>query len=175
MDDNIPPAGGISALVKDTSPELGGDLDMADYEILADISPDANLTASGIKGVFTNGNAGSVAFGDVCYMAADGDLEFADADAVATMPGLYMALGTIGTGASGEWLIIGIARNDAWSWTIGAGVLGLIYISTTGTTGNTLTQAIPSGAGDQVQIIGHAISSTIMMFHPDYTYVEISA
>jgi hypothetical protein len=174
MQDNVPAGVGIANVVEDTSPQLGGDLDLTDYEILADTSPDANGTASGLKGIFTNGNAGAVAFGDVCYMAADGDLEFADADAITTMPGLYMALGTIAAAASGEWLILGIARNDAWSWTIGAGTLGLIYVSTSGTTGNTLTQTAPSGSGDQVQIVGHAISATIMMFNPDYTYVEIT-
>jgi len=132
-----------TAVVADTSPVLGGDLDLSTYEILVDTSPNADVTASGMKGVFTNGNAGAVAFGDVCYMAADGDLEFADADAITTMPGLYMALGTINAAASGEWLIMGIARNDAWNWTVGAGTLGLIYVSTTGTTGNTLTQTAP--------------------------------
>lgn len=172
MEDNIP-AGGLANVVDDTTPQLGGDLDLADYGILADTSPDADVTASGLKGVFTNGNAGAVAFGDVCYMAADGDLEFADADAITTMPALYMALGTIAAATSGEWLMLGIARNDAWAWTIGAGTLGLIYASTTGTTANTLTQTAPSGTGDQVQIVGNAISATTMMFNPDYTYVEI--
>ena len=147
----------------------------AEINILVDTTPAADVAANGIKGVFTNGNAGAVAFGDVCYMAADGHLEFADADQITTMPGLYMALGTINAAASGEWLLMGIARNDAWNWTIGAGTLGLIYVSVTGTTGNTLTQTAPSGAGDQVQIVGHAISADIMMFNPDYTYVEIAA
>ena len=160
--------------VEDTTPELGGDLDLKTFEIKVDTAPDADVTASGIKGVFTNGNAGAVAFGDVCFMAADGELEFADADQITTMPGLYMALGTINAAASGEWLLMGIARNDAWNWTIGAGTLGLIYVSVTGTTGNTLTQTKPSGAGDQVQIVGHAISADIMMFNPNYTYVEVA-
>jgi hypothetical protein len=162
----------LGDVVDDTTPQLGGDLDLTDYEILSDTSPDANSTASGIKGTFTNGNAGSVVFGDVCYMAADGHLEFADASAITTIPGLYMALGTIAAAGSGEWLIFGIARNDTWNWTIGTGTLGLIYISDAGTTLNTLTQTMPAVAGDQVQIAGHAISADIMMFNPDYTYVE---
>lgn len=165
----------LKNIVEDTSPQLGGDLDITDYEILADASPDTTLTASGTKLVFTNGNAGAVAFGDVCFMAADGDLEFADADAITTMPGLYMALGTIAAAASGEWLMTGIARDDAgWNWTVGAGTLGLIYISTTGTTGNTLTQTAPAVSGDQVQIVGHALTADVMVFNPDYTYVEIA-
>ena len=155
--------------------------DMADFvdglkaaKILVDTSPGADVTGVGMKGVFTNGNAGAVAFGDVCFMAADGDLEFADASAVTSMPGLYMALGVINAAASGEWLILGVVRNDAWDWTIGPGTLGLIYVSITGTTGNTLTQTVPSGVGEQVQIVGHALSADIMMFNPCYVYVEVA-
>ncbi len=161
-------------LVDDTSPQLGGDLDLNGHEILADTSPGTNLTGSGIKGTFTNGNAGSVAFGDVCYMALDGDLEFVDANADTSMPGLYMALGTIAAAASGEWMIMGVVRNDTWDWTIGPGVSGLIYASATATTGNTLSQTAPATTGDQVQIMGTAISADIMMFNPSPVLVEIA-
>lgn len=167
-------AAGLNNVVEDTTPQLGGDLETLEYEILLNSSPGSNLTASGLKAVFTNGNAGSVAFGDVCYMAADGDLEFADADAASTMPALYMALGTIAAAASGQWLKLGFARNDGWSWTKGPGEAGLIYVSLTGTTGNTLTQTKPSVAGDQVQIIGHAITATIIDFNPCPVLVEIA-
>jgi len=165
--------GGISAVVDDTTPQLGGDLYLNGHEILVDSTPDTNLTGSGTKGVFTNGNAGTVDFGDVCYMAADGDLEFVDADAETSMPALYMALGTIAAAASGEWMLIGVVRNDSWTWTIGPGTSGLIYVSTTGTTSNTLTQTAPSGTGEQVQIVGTAISATVMLFNPSSVLVEV--
>ena len=164
----------IGNVSEDTTPQLGGDLDLVNYEILVDTTPGSNLTGSGIKGTFTNGNAGSVAFGDICYMALDGDLEFADADADTTMPALYMALGTIAAAASGEWMIMGVVRNDTWDWTIGPGSSGLIYATVTGTTGNTLTQTQPSATGDQVQIIGTAISADVMMFNPIPILIEIA-
>ena len=141
---------------------------------ITDTTPDSDVSGNGFKGVFTNGNAGAVAFGDVCFMAADGALEFADADQITTMPGLYMALAAIDAAGSGEWLMMGVARNDAWNWTIGAGTLGLIYVSVTATTGNTLTQTAPSDTGDQVQIVGHALSADVMMFNPNYTYIEVA-
>ena len=156
----------IGNVSEDSTPQLGGDLDLVDHEILVDTTPGTDHTASGMKGIFTNGNGGSVAFGDVCYVALDGHLEFADADATTTMPGLYMALGTITAASSGEWLISGIARDDTWTWTIGPGAAGLIYVSLTGTTANTLTQTAPSASGDQVQVVGHALSATSMMFNP---------
>ena len=164
----------IGNVSEDTTPQLGGDLDLVDYEILLDTTPGTNYTGSGIKGTFTNGNAGTVACGDVCYMALDGDLEFADADATTTMPGLYMALGTIAAAASGEWMIMGVVRNDDWDWTVGPGVSGLIYVSVTATSGQTLTQTPPSGVGDQVQIIGHALSGDVMMFNPSMILEEVS-
>jgi len=142
--------------------------------ILLDTTPASDVSGNGFKGVFTNGNAGAVAFGDVCFMASDGALEFADADQITTMPGLYMALETISAAGSGEWLMLGVARNDSWNWTIGAGTLGLIYVSVTATTGNTLTQTAPSATGDQVQIVGHALSADVMMFNPNYTYIEVA-
>lgn len=165
---------GLANIVEDTTPQLGGDLDLNGHEILLDTTPGTDHTASGTKSVFTNGNAGAVAFGDVCYMALDGDLEFADADASTTMPALYMALADIAAAASGEWLIMGVARDDTWDWTIGPGAAGLIYVSLTGTSANTLTQTKPSATGDQVQIVGTAISADTMMFSPSPVLVEIT-
>ncbi len=159
----------ISNVVEDASPELGADLDMLTFEIKMDSEPDATVTASGAKGVHTNGNGGNVVFGDVVFVAADGDLEFADADAAATMPGVMMALATIATTASGEFLLHGYARNDTWTWTAG----GLIYISVTGTSTNTLSQTAPVGAGDQVQVVGIATHADRIYFNPSYVLVEI--
>lgn len=159
----------ISNLVEDTSPQLGGDLELLTYEILYDSEPDATVTASGVKAVHTNGNGGNVVFGDVCYIAADGDLEFADASVTTTMPGFVMALATISTTASGEFLLSGYARNDTWAWTPG----GLIYISITGTSTNTLTQTAPVGAGEQVQVVGVATHADRIYFNPSYVLVEI--
>lgn len=166
--------GTVTTVVDDTSPQLGGDLDLNEHEILVDTTPGSDHTGSGMKGNFTNGNGVSVAFGDVCFMALDGALEFADADATTTMPGLYMALETITTETSGEWMIMGVVRDDTWNWTVGPGTSGLIYVSTTATTGNTLTQTAPSGSGDQVQIVGTAISADVMMFNPSLELTAIA-
>ena len=159
----------ISNVVEDTSPELGADLDMLTFEIKMDSEPDATVTASGIKAIHTNGNIGSVAFGDLCYIAVDGDLEFVDASASTTMPGVMMALATIGAASSGEWLLQGYARDDTWTWTPG----GLIYATITGTTGNTLSQTVPIVAGEQVQVIGVATHADRMIFIPNLMLIEI--
>lgn len=159
--------------INDTTPSEDLDID-GNIAVTGTVTLNTTLssdhTASGLKGVFTNGNAGAVAFGDVCYVATDDDLEFADADAAATMPGIFMALATINAAASGKWLMTGAVRDDTWTWTIG----GLIYISTAATTGNTLTQTAPNATGDQVQIAGIALTADVMYFNPSMVLVEVA-
>lgn len=132
-----------------------------------DSIPDANTTVSG---EVANEPTGSIAaFGDLLYLASDGEWTLADADVVGTMPGLRMATGATTDGGTADLLISGFARKDAWTWTVG----NLIYVSCTGTTTNTMTQTKPSGAGDQVQIVGIATHADRIHFNPDFTYIEI--
>ena len=77
---------------------------------------------------------------------------------------------TVSLGATGTYLMLGVARQDAWAWTVG----GLIYLSITGMTGNTLTQTAPSGTDEVVQIIGIATHDDRMIFSPNLTQVEIA-
>lgn len=128
----------------------------------------SNLTATGIKITLT-ANEGQ-AFGDVCYIGSDGDATLADADAYATSSALFMCLDTVTTGNPASYLALGIARNDTWAWTVG----GLVYLSTTGTTGNTLTQTAPSGTGDIVQILGVATHADRMYFRPELIQIEVA-
>ncbi len=130
----------------------------------------ADHRADGQIVTMTNGNAASVNFGDVCYVATDGHMEFADADLASKMPGLYMAIETISASGSGKWLRTGIVRDNTWNWTIG----DEIYISTSGTTGNTLTQTRPSGTGDQVQVVGLALTADKMDFNPNLVVIQVN-
>ena len=102
------------------------------------------------------------AFGDVCFINSDGEAQLADADAEATASAIVMCTATVTTGNSTTYLLTGIARDDTWAWTVG----GLIYLSTTGTTGNTLTQTAPSGTDDVIQILGVATHADRMYFNP---------
>lgn len=164
-------ADAIANVSEDSTPQLGGDLDLNGHEILVDTTPGSDHTGSGIKGVFTNGSGVTVYHGDIGFMASDGQIELADADADTSMPALYMSLATITNGASGEWLITGVVRDDTWNWTRGPGTSGLIYVSTTA---GDMTQTAPSATGDQVQIVGTAISADIMLFNPSPVLVEIA-
>jgi hypothetical protein len=129
-------------------------------------APAADVTASGIIISLTAG--ANLAFGDVGYIKSDGKVGLIDADAIATMSGLVMAIASISTDAAGLFLVLGIARNDAWNWTVG----GLIYGTVTGTTGNTLSQTAPSGTDDVIQILGVATHADRMLFNPNLVQVE---
>ena len=109
-----------------------------------------------------------VAFGDICYIDSAGGATLVNASVIATSCALVMALGTINAGASGSFLIMGIARDDTWSWTVG----GLIFITITGTTGNTLSQTPPTGTDEVIQVVGVATNATRIFFNPQLVQVE---
>lgn len=136
-------------------------------EVLLDATPNTNETASGIKVELTAGEA--LAFGDVCYQNADGEIYLADATDNTKMPAMFMALEAGSNGVVSEFLMMGVVRDDNWTWTVG----GLIYATITGTTGNTLDQTAPVGAGEQVQVIGIATHATRITFTPSLVLVEI--
>ena len=128
-----------------------------------------NLT---VCGTTCDGTAGeNLAQFDVCYRKSDGKFWKADADAATSMPVIAIATAAISAEASGVFLLTGFVRKDAWTWTIG----GLLYADegTGGTIGG-MTQTAPAGTGDQVQVVGVAITADIILFNPSYELVEIS-
>lgn len=126
-------------------------------------APGSDHTANGIKETLTAGE--NLVFGDVCYFKSDGKMWKADADAIATASVIGMALATISADATGSFLMIGVARDDTWAWTVG----GIIYLSTTA---GALTQTAPSGTDDVVQILGIATHADRMYFNPQLVQIE---
>ena len=127
--------------------------------------PASDHTASGLYITDTVGEA--VAIGDVLYMKSDGSWWKADADASTTMPGAGLAMEAKSAGADCKILLYGFFRDDSWAYTKG----GLLYVSTTP---GAPTQTAPSGSGDQVQVLGIAITATTILFNPSYELVEIT-
>jgi len=113
-------------------------------------------------------DANTVGFGSALFLSADGHYDEADADSATTMPCMVLALET-GTGTK-KVLLQGYICKTSWNWTLGAGTANLIYVSTT--TG-TLTQTAPSATGDQVQIVGYAVSADAIYFNPNLMLIEI--
>lgn len=113
----------------------------------------------------------NMAIGDACYIKSDGEMALADADAIATASAIFIvADATIAADATGNFLFQGVVRDDTWNWTVG----GLIYLSVTGTTGNTLTQTAPTGTDDVVQILGVALSADMILFTPNLMQIELN-
>jgi len=122
-------------------------------------------TATGEIAIMTMSYTG--AFGEALYLDTNGELTKADADAATTMPCVAIAL-EAGSGSK-KVLLRGTIRDDSWAWTVGA-TAGLIFVDVTA---GALTQTAPSGTGDQVQVVGYALSATSMYFNPALVVVEI--
>ena len=131
----------------------------------------ADHTYSGIIAQMTNGSAVTTARGDVVYLNLSTRCLIADADALSTSLVVGMcADASIGTSATGNYLLHGFYRDDSWTWTAGA----VLYLSTAGTTGNTITETAPSGSSDAVVVIGMAYDSNIIYFNPQLVRVVVA-
>lgn len=157
--DNVP-----TDIVNDTTPQLGGDLDLNQNSITLDPTPTSDLTGNGLTASVTV-DVNATGVGALLYCASDGNYEEADADATTTMPAVAVALES-GTGTK-KVLLRGYIRKDAWAWTVG----GIVYVSTTA---GAFTQTAPSGTGDQVQAVGIAVSADVIYFNPSMVLVEVA-
>ena len=142
---------GISNIVEDTTPELGGQLGVGEH----DIKLDALLSADGkYSGTTRDGVLGAtLAFGDLVYLnTTDQRWELANANAEATSGGVTLAI-VLASGDDGDTRLLlteGYVREDDWNFTDYGKAL---YVSTT--TGD-MTQTVASGSGDILRVVGFA-------------------
>ncbi len=87
----------------------------------------------------------------------------ADQDVANRFDGL-LAVATANNSSKGM-LIRGVVTTGE-GLTIG----GKVYLGD----GGAITQTAPSGSGDNVRIIGYALSATSIYFNPDNTYIEVA-
>ena len=112
------------------------------------------------------------AIGDAVYINADGEAQLGDADAIASSKIVALcADASIAGDATGNYLLHGIIRDDTWAWTVG----GYVYLTVTGTTGNTLSQTAPSAEDDCIAILGVATHADRIYFNPQLVVVEHAA
>jgi len=129
-------------------------------------SPAVNQTVSGEEIELTAASA--LVFGDVVRIDSSGKMAIAKANAIANADGMFMcSQSSIGANSSGKFLIRGVVRNDSWNWTPG----GRIYLSTTGTNGNTMTQTAPTATNSVIQYLGHALTAKTIFFKPEQVQV----
>ena len=117
----------------------------------------ADLSSDGVRVNFVAGE--NLVFGDVCYMASTGKLNKTDATSYTTGRAMAMAVETILADATGKFLLLGFARNDAWAWTTGEE----LYLSENS---GELTQTPPIASNSVTQLVGLAINPTRIYFNP---------
>ena len=108
----------------------------------------------------------SLSQGKLVYLGTNGTMRNTDADGSDTVPCIGITLEAITAGNYGLVLMRGWVYNSAWTLNEGKDV----YVSTNA---GDATPTIPSGSGDQVQVIGIGISEDLLYFNPDYTILEI--
>ena len=132
------------------------------------ILPNVQLADVTVSGLTQTGTAGEdLVFADPCYLKSDGKWWKADANGSSTYPCVMMAAATIAANASGVFLRNGVARNDAWNWTVG----GTLYLSDSAT----ITQTAPSTSGDIVQVLGIAgPNADTIQWQPSLDYLTVA-
>lgn len=110
----------------------------------------------------------TINIGQVVYIMANGQVSLAEGNSASTMPGTAIATATTTAGNSSTFVVDGELRDDSFAWTPG----GFLYVSPS--SAGTLTQTRPNTSGNQVQIVGIALSATIIKIKPDWTIVEVS-
>lgn len=137
----------LANISDDSSPQLGGDLDLNDKAITHELIAAVSLVA-----------------GDLCYMNGDGKMDKADASAEATCKKLLaMCLDTISADATGTFLIFG-------KWTTTGLTAGTEYWVSE--TAGAITITKPTTTGTITRHVGTSLSTTVLFFNPSHTYVE---
>lgn len=156
---------GISSVYSDKSPELGGNLDLGEHNIVLNTTP-----SGAVRHGYIVGESGEISkmnvdwndngLGTPLHMKSNGHWEQCTAASGSTrMPCGALALEE-GVGFK-KILWKGIARKGSWGWTPG----DVIYVSTVD---GALTSSNPTVSGSWVQAIGLAIASDVIKFDPGF-------
>ena len=110
-------------------------------------------------------------FGDACYINVSGSANLAKADVIANAWAMAMVIdATIASGSYGNYLLLGIARDDTKIPLVANG--SPMYLSTSGSTQATMVSAQPAGANNVIQILGIMIAPHTIFFSPQLVQVE---
>ena len=142
---------GLLNVVEDTTPQLGGNLDLNDKGITHEFVAGENLTA-----------------GNLCYLGDSGRMWKANASTANSTEAdtlLAISLDAPSAAATGTFLLFGKFT------TTGLSISAEYFV---GETDGTITTTRPSTSGDTVRHVGTAISTTVLFFNPDQTYLEIT-
>ncbi len=141
--------GEIKNVVEDTTPQLGGNIDLNSKALTNEYTAAVSLVAK-----------------DLCYLNSSGKMAKTDADAEATTQGyLALCVDTIAGDATGTFIFYG--RLTGYT---GLTVGGVCYV---GLTAGEMTQTRPSASGKFIRVIGYADSATSIIFQPSPVWAEL--
>ena len=126
----------------------------------------ADHTATGMTTILAA--SATIAIGNLVYVSGNGTIGVADADAIATMPAIGIAVTGGSANAQIVVLLQGTFRDDTFNFTAG----NRLFASTTA---GGVTATVPSGNNDVAQAVGVALNADVIYFSPDMTCVEITA
>jgi len=138
---------------------------------------DTNLADMTYVGVTMGQTVGEdVVMGDLVYYRDDGKLYKTKADTSTTMICVGMSTGTYTVNTKATILVEGLMRNSArFSFVTGGQAdktKSLVFVSDS--VWGQADQTRPNVSKHLVQLIGYALSTDILSFKPDHTYVELA-
>jgi hypothetical protein len=160
------PSGGLSNIVEDTTPQLGGDLDTNGKNVL--FAKTGNTDHSS-NGDIVKIGTGSTTQGELCYYTSSGTWVAANAGATGTAGGVLLAI-ALGTDPDVDGMLLrGMYTLDHDPGTVG----DELYVSTTA---GDITSTAPSGTGDVVRVIGYCLDSTNgqIWFNPSNDFIVLA-
>ena len=165
--------GEISNVVEDTTPQLGGTLEINEKAILIDVALSTDHTWTGPTQLITAGE--NLAIFETAYLKSDGKYWRIDADAEATAKGkIVMATAAISADATGIVLLPGefsFIRDDSTTeWTVTAAG-DTMFLSTT--VGDLTNDISGYTTGDIGRVAGYMETATILNFNVDKTWIKI--
>jgi hypothetical protein len=163
-DNDLVDPGWITDVVDDATPQLGGDLDLNNNDIvLTEPATDHNWESTDtIVDTIKTGEGGLFA---LMYQGSDGEWVEADKDSYATRCTRMMLSAT--TSGSQKLMKSGLVRDDSWDWTPGAE----LYLGDAGA----ITDDVSAyTTGDVVQLIGKAETADIIDFDPEKGGIEVA-
>ena len=143
---------------------------MADITVAAtDVRP-PNLIQT-LTRRFALGGAANI--GNIVYVAADGDVEQADASAVGSAQGIGVIVAINGTqqtsGVAGDTVDVALFGPVVWGSGMTPGAV--VYVSETAGAGD---QTAPSGGANYPYVIGRALTATMLFVDPQNTVPAVS-
>jgi hypothetical protein len=110
------------------------------------------------------------AIGDAVQIDSSGHAHLGKADTIGHASAVLLAAAAVSGSAASTYLLPGgtLKLASSPSWTAG----GLVYLTITGTTGNTLSQTPPSATNNSIQVLGVALAADTILFMPSLVQVE---